>query len=69
LKEGAAYRYVYFPEDEWVNLWTGKVYEGGYKKIEASIGEIPVFVRKSAVDLSKLVEESRKVAKVKVTIK
>ena len=53
------YRYVYFPNDEWVEIWTGKEFKGGYKKISAPVGITPVFVRKCAKDLDKLVQATR----------
>ncbi len=59
LKEGAGYRYVYFPNDEWVDIWTGKEFKGGYKKISAPVGITPVFVRKCAKDLDKVVQATR----------
>lgn len=48
LTEGAESRDVYLPNDEWVHLWTGKIYNGGEYKVSAEIGYPPVFIRKSA---------------------
>jgi len=38
---------VYLPEDRWVHLWTGKIYEGGEFTVDAPVGYIPVFYRQS----------------------
>lgn len=48
IKAGADIREVYLPDDEWIHLWSKKEYNGGTYKISAKIGEIPVFIRKSA---------------------
>lgn len=43
---GARSREVYLPEGRWYDLYTGKLYEGGYTIIaDAPIEHIPVFVR------------------------
>ena len=47
LKEGAAGREVYLPDDEWVHIFTKKEYKGGTYYIEAPIGCMPAFVRKN----------------------
>ena len=51
IKAGAESREVYLPNDEWVHLWSGKEYGGGRITVPAPIGEIPVFIRKSAQDV------------------
>ncbi len=51
IKAGADSREVYLPNDEWVHLWSGKEYGGGRITVPAPIGEIPVFIRKSAQDV------------------
>lgn len=48
LKQGAAARNVYLPNDEWVHIWSKKEYRGGHHTVSAPIGEIPVFVRKGS---------------------
>jgi len=45
LKEGATSRQVYFPDDTWIHLFTGKRYEGGVTEVDAPIGFPPVFMR------------------------
>ncbi len=39
---------VYLPNDEWVHIWTGKVYRGGWHRIAAPVGRPAVFYRKSS---------------------
>lgn len=39
---------VYLPQDEWVHMWTGKEYKGGWVKVDAPLGQPPVFYRKSS---------------------
>jgi alpha-glucosidase len=40
---------VYLPKDEWVHLWTNKIYKGGsIINVEAPIGYPPVFYRKQS---------------------
>lgn len=48
IEEGAESRTVYLPNDEWVHIWTGKIYNGGEYKVSAEIGYPPVFIRKTA---------------------
>lgn len=48
IVEGATSRRVYLPEGEWIHLFTGKSYNGGKYRIDAPIGEPPVFVRKDS---------------------
>ena len=45
LKAGARSRRLVLPEDEWVHLWSGRVHRGGRARVEAPLGEIPVFFR------------------------
>ena len=47
-REKATGREVYFPNDTWVNIFTGTEYTGGKKQVEAPIGQPPVFVRKGS---------------------
>ena len=53
LEEGKRSRLVRLPDDHWIHLFTGERFQGGDLEIEASIEEIPVFVRDS--------EEGRKI--------
>lgn len=48
IKSNATNRTVYLPNDNWVHLWSGMEYAGGNHTVDAPVGEIPVFVRKSA---------------------
>ncbi len=47
-KEGASKWELYLPKDEWINLWTGEECQGGDITVDAPIGRIPVFYRKSS---------------------
>jgi alpha-glucosidase len=51
VRESATRRGVYFPAgDDWVDWWTGKVYEGGKDaEIEAPLDRLPLFARAGAV--------------------
>jgi sulfoquinovosidase len=49
-EEAATHWKVYLPEDEWVHLWTGQEYQGGYAEVHAPVGEPPVFYRKNSSD-------------------
>lgn len=39
---------LYLPADNWIHFWTGKEYSGGEIKVEAPIGQPPVFYRKKS---------------------
>jgi alpha-glucosidase len=39
---------VYFPDDKWIHIWSGKKYKKGWYDIDAPIGEPPVFYRERA---------------------
>ncbi|MBV8855432.1 MAG: glycoside hydrolase family 31 protein [Acidobacteria bacterium] len=51
VRESATKRGVYFPAgDNWVDWWTGKVYEGGKDaEVEAPLDRLPLFARVGAV--------------------
>lgn len=51
LEEGDVKRSVYLPDDEWVNLWNGYELVGGTYEVDAPLGQIPVFCRKSSAYL------------------
>ncbi len=46
--QGEQEKEVYLPEDEWVHVWTGEVYTGGWITVDAPIGKPAVFYRKNA---------------------
>lgn len=46
--KGETIKEVYLPKDEWVHVWTGKEFKGGYVNIEVPIGYPAVFYRKSS---------------------
>ncbi|MGC8821181.1 MAG: alpha-glucosidase [Fervidobacterium sp.] len=39
---------VFLPDDDWIGLWTGKLYEGGKYLVDAPIGYPPAFYRKNS---------------------
>lgn len=50
MEEGSTVKDVYFPEGNWMNLFSGEVYEGSkYIRARAEIDEIPVFVKENSV--------------------
>ena len=59
LKQGAASRTVWLPQDRWVHLFSGKEYSGGTFGIEAPIGQPPVFVRRGSPRFTELMEIAR----------
>lgn len=46
--EGADKVDVYLPKDNWIHLWTGKEYQGGWQKIDAPMGQPAVFYRRDS---------------------
>lgn len=48
-EQGAVQRKVYLPEDQWINVWNCREYNGGEAEIEAPLGQPPVFYRKKSV--------------------
>jgi alpha-glucosidase len=50
---------VYFPDDIWIHIWSGKEYKKGWADIDAPIGKPPVFYRKGS-NFLKLFEQIRK---------
>ncbi len=45
VKEQAAERAVYFPDDRWIHVFSGSEYRGGTRPIDAPYGQPPVFYR------------------------
>lgn len=45
IRRGRRRRVLWLPQDRWIHLWSGEVYEGGRHRVEAPIGEPAVFVR------------------------
>jgi len=39
---------VYFPDDTWIHMWSGKEFTKGINKIKAPLGQPPVFYRKDS---------------------
>lgn len=48
LEEGVKEWKCYLPSDRWVHLFSGKVYEGGFVRVNAPIGMPPVFIREDS---------------------
>jgi alpha-glucosidase len=46
IKPNQSHWKVYLPRDDWVHVWTGKSYSGGWITVDAPIGKPPVFYRK-----------------------
>ncbi|MBQ9551633.1 MAG: alpha-glucosidase [Clostridia bacterium] len=58
IKKGAANRRVYLPQDEWIELTSGRTLGGGTVTADAPLGKIPVYYRKNADEsLIKTMEE------------
>ncbi|MDX5594428.1 alpha-glucosidase [Pseudovibrio sp. SPO723] len=58
-EQGATTRKLYLPADEWVHVWSGETFTGGWVEVNAPIGQPPVFYRKNSADvalLSKIAE-------------
>ncbi|NDL67005.1 alpha-glucosidase [Clostridiales bacterium F-3ap] len=47
-EEGAVEWEVFLPEDEWIHLFTKESFGGGRVKVQAELGNIPVFYRKKS---------------------
>lgn len=58
-EKGTSKRKLYLPKDEWVDLWTRKVYNGGWVQVDAPLGFPPVFFRGKS-SWSSLFEQFRK---------
>ncbi|WP_413283440.1 alpha-glucosidase [Vibrio sp. MA40-2] len=52
--QGETIKKVYLPQDEWVHVWTDKIYTGGWIEVDAPIGQPAVFYRKSSKDVQLL---------------
>ncbi len=60
VEPGADTRKVWLPQGDWVHLWTGKTYTGGYVAVPAPIGQPPVFYRAGAA-FTDLFEELKRI--------
>ncbi len=61
IKKGAKTRKLYLPKEDWVHVWSGSEYRGGWVTVNAPIGEIPIFIRKSSKDADVLIKLIRNV--------
>ncbi len=48
IKKGKTSWRVYLPRDEWVHLWSGTSYTGGWVTVGAELGKPPVFYRRDS---------------------
>lgn len=46
VEPGAEKRRVWLPAGEWIHLWSGESYSGGWTEVAAPIGQPPVFYRR-----------------------
>lgn len=53
-RKGARSRKVFLPDDRWIHLWSGAEYTKGSFRIDAPLGEIPVFIRETSPALEYL---------------
>jgi alpha-glucosidase len=60
VEPGADTREVWMPQGDWVHLWTGKAYAGGFVTVPAPIGQPPVFYRAGAA-FTDLFEELKRI--------
>jgi alpha-glucosidase len=44
---------IFLPKDDWIHIWSGEYYPGGWITVDAPIGQPPVFFRKKS-EFSKL---------------
>lgn len=56
LDKGKTVNEVYFPDDTWVHLWSGKEYIKGHHIVQAPLGQPPVFCRKSSAYLNEFLK-------------
>lgn len=56
---------VYLPNDRWIHLWSKKKFKKGWVKVEAPIGQPPVFIREESNFANKLIELAIMVSKSK----
>jgi len=50
VEPGTERRRVWLPAGEWVHLWSGEKYAGGWTEVAAPIGQPPAFYRRGADD-------------------
>lgn len=48
VRQGETERRLWLPKGEWIHLWSGKRYGGGYISVAAPMGEPPVFYKENA---------------------
>ena len=60
IKKRKTTQKVYLPDDTWIHLWNGKTYGKGWHRVDAPLGEPPVFYRDNS-KFKKLFESLKKV--------
>ncbi|WP_375748613.1 alpha-glucosidase [Vibrio sp. HN007] len=58
--QGEVVKKLYLPEDEWVHIWTGETFTGGWVEVDAPIGQPAVFYRKQSEN-AELIKEISKI--------
>jgi len=56
-------RQVYLPEGDWIHFWSGKAYKKGDHRVEAPLGDTPVFYKKDSAWAGTFEEIRRKYGK------
>jgi len=54
--QGETVKRVYLPEDDWVHVWSGATFTGGWIEVDAPIGQPAVFYRKNSEQAEFLAE-------------
>jgi alpha-glucosidase len=52
--QGQTVQKLYLPKDEWIHVWTGETYTGGWIEVDAPIGKPAVFYRKASEQVALL---------------
>ncbi len=60
VEEGKEERLLYLPQDQWIHLWSGKGYDGGWHTVPAPLGHPPVFFR-ALGEAASLIGEIRRI--------
>jgi alpha-glucosidase len=58
--KGAIIRKLYLPKNKWIHLWSGTSYSGGWIRVNAPLGEPPVFYRQDS-EFKSLFESIKKI--------
>ena len=47
-QQGVSTWNVYLPEDQWIHVWSGRKFSGGWVEVDAPLGQPPVFYRENS---------------------